>query len=390
MRVLYFVVDRFRPYIGGVEVISARILSALAERGMEITVVTDYNKGESAGPRDLSRPQEVRRIEIDRVFRNSDLEGIAASRAEFGAIKREVRPDLLHMVFTGLPGLFFPVMTANISPTPMVLSFHGSWPLVDLRTHALLRKAIELSDWLTACSDAALADLRALDDSIAARSHTILNGLEIPVREPSPLLLDPPVLLCSARVVPEKGLDLAIDAVALLRGEFPGIRLRIVGDGPVKDDLERQVERLGLGSSVEFLGWRSPDSIAGFVDEASLILVPSILEGFGLIALEGMLGGRPVVASRAGGLPGGTGRGRRSARGDGQRRGPRRRDSRPPPRSGAGPGGCRRRAQTRSGTILPRSLRRVVCRALPASHDQRPCFLTPHASASPPTALSRR
>ena len=301
MRVLYFV-DRFRPYIGGVEVISARILSALAERGMEITVVTDYNKGELPD-RETYLGLEVRRIEIDRVFRNSDLEGIATSRAEFGAIKREVRPDLLHMVFTGLPGLFFPVMTANISPTPMVLSFHGSWPLVDLRTHALLRKAIELSDWLTACSDAALADLRALDDSIAARSHTILNGLEIPGREPSPVLLDPPVLLCSARVVPEKGLDLAIDAVALLRGEFPGIRLRIVGDGPVKDDLERHVERLGLGSSVEFLGWRSPDSIAGFVDEASIILVPSLLEGFGLIALEGMLGGRPVVASRAGGLP---------------------------------------------------------------------------------------
>jgi glycosyltransferase involved in cell wall biosynthesis len=193
--------------------------------------------------------------------------------------------------------------TANICPSPMILSVHGSWPPVKLAPTGILRKTIDVSTWFTACSEAARGELLEIDDSLAGRTQTILNGLDPPPFEPSPLSFDPPVLLCSARVQPEKGMDLAIDAVARLRDEFPGIRLRIVGGGTCLEELEAQVARLGLGDSVEFAGWRSPEDIAGLIDEATIVLVPSRLEGFGLIALEGMLGARPVVASNVGGLP---------------------------------------------------------------------------------------
>jgi glycosyltransferase involved in cell wall biosynthesis len=71
----------------------------------------------------------------------------------------------------------------------------------------------------------------------------------------------------------------------------------------VRAQLEPGLASRGLAGAVEFIGWRSPDAIAELIEEASVVLVPSRVEGFGLIALEGMLGARPVVASRVGGLP---------------------------------------------------------------------------------------
>jgi glycosyltransferase involved in cell wall biosynthesis len=301
LRVLYFV-EKFWPYIGGVEVMSARMLPLLAARGIEVTVVTTRSAGDELPDRGTFQGIEVLRLPIDHALRSNDVEQVVEVKSRFAEIKREVRPDVLNMVFTG-PGIYFPVMTANIAPCPMVLSFHGSWPLVDLRRHVLLRRAVEATDWFTTCSESTLADLRSLDETIEARSETIFNGLDPPPFEPSPLSLDPPVLLCLGRVEPEKGFDVAVRAMPLLRERFPEIRLQVVGEGTELELLRALVGELGLGTSVELLGWRSPDSVPRLVDGATAVLVPSLLEGFGLVALEGMLGERPVIASRAGGLP---------------------------------------------------------------------------------------
>ena len=300
MRVLYFV-ERFWPYIGGVEVVSARVLPELAKRGYELTVVTSRDQRDLAD-HDRYLGLDVHRLRFDEAVRSNDIELIAEIKAAFASLKSEIRPDLVHCVFTGAT-IYFPVMTAGVAPAPTIVSSHGSWPPVMMAPHGLLRRTIDVADWWTACSEAARAELIEVEPDLAGRSQTILNGLDAPPAGPSPLPFDPPVLLCSARVQPEKGLDLAVAAVALLRDEFPNLRLRIVGGGTALDDLVAQAEREGIGDAVEFLGWRSPEDISGLVDEATIILVPSRLEGFGLIALESMLGARPVVATSVGGLP---------------------------------------------------------------------------------------
>ena len=217
MRVLYFV-ERFWPFIGGVEVMTARVLPPLARRGIEITIVTSQDDLELP-ERDQIDGVAVRRLPFGDAVRSSNLDAVIEMRQRIGALRQEVQPDLVHMVFTG-PGIYFPVTTAHISPAPTLLSFHGSWPLADLERHSLLRQAIGISAWLTACSNSALADLRALGQGIEHRSSTILNGLD-PSFEPSELRFDPPVLLCAARLVPEKGLDIAIAALALVRRAVP-------------------------------------------------------------------------------------------------------------------------------------------------------------------------
>ncbi|HEX4521457.1 MAG TPA: glycosyltransferase family 4 protein [Gaiellaceae bacterium] len=298
MRVLYFV-ERFWPFIGGVEIMSARILPELADRGIEFAIVTS-READELPERDRYRGIDVHRLPFERALRTKDVDTIASCRQRFAAIKEEFAPDLQHMLFTGA-GIYFALMAAAVRPCPVLLSFHGSWPLAVFRRQGLVRQVMAASDWFTGCSDSTLAELVSVDGTIVDRATTIYNGLDF-AAEPGPLDFEHPLILCSARIEPEKGMDLAVEAVRQLRDEFPALRLRIVGDGSVRRELELSALRAGLDGAVEFMGWRAPDEMPRLVEQATIVLVPSRLEGFGLVALEGMAAGRPVIATRVGGL----------------------------------------------------------------------------------------
>jgi glycosyltransferase involved in cell wall biosynthesis len=96
--------------------------------------------------------------------------------------------------------------------------------------------------------------------------------------------------------------DIALSAFARVRSAFPGARLVIGGDGPERERLRRRSDDLGIGDAVVFPGRVAPAEVLELLDAASLVLVPSRAETFGLVAIEAALMQRPVVASRVGGL----------------------------------------------------------------------------------------
>lgn len=101
------------------------------------------------------------------------------------------------------------------------------------------------------------------------------------------------------RLVPNKGCDVAIRAVA----RSPELRLRILGDGPSRSELESLATRLGVGDRVAFDGWCDRPEVERRLAECLALVVPSMWpEPFGLVALEAFAKGRPVLASRTGGL----------------------------------------------------------------------------------------
>jgi glycosyltransferase involved in cell wall biosynthesis len=108
------------------------------------------------------------------------------------------------------------------------------------------------------------------------------------------------VLLALAALIHRKGLDLALDALALLAAEGLRPPLWIAGDGPEHTALAAQAERLGLSRQVRFLGWREdvPDLLAA----CDAFVLPSRREGLGVSALQAMAAGRPIVCSAVGGL----------------------------------------------------------------------------------------
>ena len=112
---------------------------------------------------------------------------------------------------------------------------------------------------------------------------------------------DEVVLLTLSALVPRKGIDVLLDALHRLRDESGARRvLWIAGDGPERGALERRARELGLADAVRFLGRRedAPELLAA----CDVFVLPSRREGLGVASLEAMAAGRPVVASRVGGL----------------------------------------------------------------------------------------
>jgi glycosyltransferase involved in cell wall biosynthesis len=119
-----------------------------------------------------------------------------------------------------------------------------------------------------------------------------------PQPEPSPITSDGRVLY-SGRVTAAKGVGTLLEAVAELDAE-----LQVCGDGWWAPAARKLAGRLGIGDRVELSGWMAPDKLARAYREATVVAVPSHWpEPFGLVGLEAMSHGRPVVGSSAGGIP---------------------------------------------------------------------------------------
>lgn len=110
-------------------------------------------------------------------------------------------------------------------------------------------------------------------------------------------------LLFVGRLVSVKGVDIAVEALRRLHPRGREISLTICGDGPERSALEKQVKQAGLENSVTFEGWTSPNRLAELYRRAEALLVPSRYEPFGIVALEAIASGCPVIASGTGGLP---------------------------------------------------------------------------------------
>ena len=106
-----------------------------------------------------------------------------------------------------------------------------------------------------------------------------------------------PLIVSYGRMVHKKGFDLLIQAFAELHQAYPGARLLIGGDGPERQNLQALVETLGLADAVSFPGW--VEDTAGFLDQADLFVLPSRDEPFGIVVLEAMARGLPLVATRS-------------------------------------------------------------------------------------------
>ena len=110
-----------------------------------------------------------------------------------------------------------------------------------------------------------------------------------------------PRLLCVGRLIPIKGHLVLLRALARARLRVPGLMLDIAGRGPLEPSLKAFARELGIEDAVRFLGFVAPVERA--IEDAAIIVVPSLGEGFGMVALEAMERARPVIASAVGGLP---------------------------------------------------------------------------------------
>jgi len=110
-----------------------------------------------------------------------------------------------------------------------------------------------------------------------------------------------PLVGVVAQLKPKKGLSTFLEAAARVSPLLPNLRFLVVGDGPLREELETLAEHLDLDRHVRFLGFRS--DARALVELLDVLVVPSLSEGTPLVVLEAMAAGIPVVASAVGGIP---------------------------------------------------------------------------------------
>ncbi len=111
---------------------------------------------------------------------------------------------------------------------------------------------------------------------------------------------DAVVFGCVGRLHPQKGQIVLLMAMRKIVNEHPGIRLLLVGDGPLRGDLEEKARDWGLSENVVFLGFR--EDIPDILGAMDLFILPSYWEGLPISLLEAMAAGVPVIASNIGGV----------------------------------------------------------------------------------------
>jgi glycosyltransferase involved in cell wall biosynthesis len=305
MRILLWQ-ELFWPHIGGIEILSTKLLCALQEHGHEVVVVTRRDSP------DLPCQSEYQGIPVYRypfpwtAFADGNLDQLVETRQQVAMLKRSFRPDLVHMNSLG-PSFFFHQITGNVHATPLLVTLHTTLqsilPMGALRQDGLFKKTLRKANWVACVSAAVLAEARQLAPEINPCSSVIYNGLEGINPAPKLARVDLPQLLCLGRLVPDKGFDVAIAAFAAISDRFPQLRLMIAGDGPARLSLEKQAAALGIAGSVDFVGWVPPEKVAELINLATIVVMPSHREGLPTVALEAALMARPVVGTQVGGFP---------------------------------------------------------------------------------------
>lgn len=323
MRVL--LVTDWAPTIGGIETYLERLRAQLARAGDEVRLLTSSAGTAGGGAADYVARASDNPLLLAGLQLANPFAAVALRRAA-----REFRPDV---VFVNMferylspavlrpPGrvpvvamvhYYKPVCPTALKllpgggactePAGLPCLRHGcvgpaAW-LRDQPRYASIRAGLRRADAVLACSRWVARELAACEVEAVPLHPPVPAPAPGYRREQAP----EPVLLYAGRLAPEKGPDLLVRAFAAVARAHPRARLRLVGDGVLRDVLARLAAGLGVGASVELLGRLPFERVEAELSTAWALVAPSRwAEPFGLAAVEAVTRGVPVVASAGGG-----------------------------------------------------------------------------------------
>lgn len=305
MKILEVVV-RYPPYVGGVENSVYHLATRLAARGHEVRVVC---ADEPAGA-----PAEVDGVSVVRLPWRFKIGNTNLSFGLWEALRRE-KPDVIH---THIPTAFFADLAASMSEAmgiPMVLTYHNDMTgegmkglLAGIYNGHRLPRVLGLSDRVVVTNPLYPSHSPFLDPD-DPKLVCIPWGVEEdrfqppPQEPPSP----PPLVVGFLSLLDVhhryKGLEVLLKALA----ELPGVRLRVGGSGEEREWYRKRAQELGVADRVELLGFVPGAELNAFYGSCHVFALPSTdarQEGFGLVLLEAMACGRPVLTTPIVGVAG--------------------------------------------------------------------------------------
>lgn len=308
MRIAMFT-EVFLPKIDGVVTRVTRTLEQLAELGHEVLLFAPGDPPEVYAGFEVVK---VRSMSFWPVY--PELEyglptpAIAKRMADF-------KPDVVHAV-NPVWLAAFGVLSATRRDLPLVASFHTNIPeYTDELKIGWLRRPAE--HWIRLLHNKAELNLCTSGPMVLKAGEVGINNVELwpkavdtvgytPARR-SPEMRerlsgghpDAPLVVYVGRISREKNLNLLAKIMPALRERVPGARLAMVGSGPHRDELQKVLDP----AWTTFTGYMSGAELAEAFASGDAFVFPSLTETLGLVALESMASGVPVVGARAGGIP---------------------------------------------------------------------------------------
>jgi glycosyltransferase involved in cell wall biosynthesis len=282
--------------ISGSEAHLLQLLPDLRRRGWNVEFLMLHE--DEPGAWAFARELEGRGVPLDDVRLRGDVDPLAY--ADVAAFLSRRRPRVLHthLVHADVYGQ----IAGAMARVPLRLSTkHGFNWFRESRFFGLADRAVASLAHVHIAISRGLAQYLAEVEGFDAESFEIVH-YGISARDGvEPYAGSEPRLLCVGRLIPVKGHLVLLRALAQARARVPELVLELAGQGPLGPALKSYARELGLTDAVRFLGFVTPVQTA--IEGASVVVVPSLGEGFGMVALEAMERARPVIASAVGGLP---------------------------------------------------------------------------------------
>ncbi|HZS30098.1 MAG TPA: glycosyltransferase family 4 protein [Gaiellaceae bacterium] len=303
----------FAPAVGGVEELTARLARQLIETGDEVEVWTIRHPAGLAATEPIDGIT-VRRFELPLprlsgpslvgfpLARRRALRSLLAAAADF-------EPEVLHVQCFSANGIYAAWLARRLG-VPLIVTLQGETVMDDhdiyersLTLRLGLRSALRAAAAVTGCSQFVLADAESRFGLPMGRGQVIPNGVDLDEGdEPEPFELPfDRFVLGVGRIVEKKGFDLLVDAFATVADRHPDVGLVIGGDGPQRAALVERAAEMGLEERVAFPGLLSRAEVAWAMGAAELFVLPSRVEPFGIVVLEALRAGCPVLVSSRGG-----------------------------------------------------------------------------------------
>src|SRR5215213_5610332 len=306
-----------RMNIGGPATHVVLLNAGLDRRGYDCLLVTGSEGAGEGSLRDLAVSSNLRLAMIPELGREIAPWSDLVTLVKLYRLMRRERPHVVH-THTAKAG-FVGRIAARLARVPVVLHtfhghvFHGYFSPVKTRLFLLIeRLGARLSTRIITISPRLREEIAQFGVTGREPIEVIPLGFELEVFAAQgrasggfrrSLGLPPGAKLIGAvgRLVPIKNIPLLLEAAALARKEDPDIRVVLVGDGALREELEARAEALGLGQAVTFAGWRR--DLASVYAELDAVVISSHNEGTPASLIEAMASGRPVIATRVGGVP---------------------------------------------------------------------------------------
>jgi glycogen(starch) synthase len=310
MKVLVLTWEYPPDHVGGLGRHVRHVSRALSGLGIDVTVLT-RGEGQRTG---WEKDGDVR------VFRVSPYSlhppdflawALELNVALLEAFIREVRSEDFHLIHAHdwLVAYAGRALKHALN-CPLVATIHATEHGRQGGIHNPLQAHISETEWwlcyeawkVICCSSYMRDEIRSLFNVPADKIEVIPNGISpewftVPRQE-----AENPLILYAGRLVPEKGSETLVEAMPMVLEEFPTATLVLAGSGPLEPVLRNKIFELGLARVVSLPGHLDDARLRDLYSRAWVACFPSSYEPFGIVALEAMASGTPVVVGDAGGL----------------------------------------------------------------------------------------